>query len=55
MLDEVKVAGSSLFSLTVLPASGRINKPPGGVNGQILSKPVPSKASVSWADIVSGE
>jgi hypothetical protein len=54
VLEEEKVAGSSLFSLTVLPSSRKIKKPPGGANSQILSKPVPSKASVSWADIVSG-
>jgi hypothetical protein len=56
VLEVEKVAGSSLFPLAVLPAPRRVIKPPGGGNGQLPSKQVPSKkASVSWADIASRE
>ena len=56
VLEEEKVAGSSLFSLTVLPAHRRIIKLPGGGDVECLSKQVKSKkASLSWVDIASKE
>ena len=54
VLEGEKVAGSSLFPLTVLPPSRRVIRPPGGGNVEVPSKQVPSKkGQVSWADIAS--
>jgi hypothetical protein len=55
VLEEEKVAGSSLFSLTVLPAHRRVIRPPGSGANRILSKQVPSKKALSWADVARNE
>ena len=56
MLEEDLGAGSSLTSLTALPALGKAAKPPRGGSAGLNSNPVPSKkATLMWADVVRKE